>query len=73
VGGDGAAEAFCETLGALPPVAVAAEYERTVTEGRATLGEAVFAANWAEGRELSLDEAVSYASQDTSTSPREGE
>jgi len=57
----GAAEAFCDTLGARPPVAIAAEYERTVTEGRAALGEAVFAATWAEGRTMSLEQAIQYA------------
>jgi hypothetical protein len=57
----GAAEAFCETLGASPPVAVAAEYERTVTEGRAVLGEAGFAATWAAGRAMSLEQATEYA------------
>src|SRR5213076_3289175 len=35
----GAGEAFGETIGARPPVAIAAEYERTVAEGRAALGE----------------------------------
>jgi non-specific serine/threonine protein kinase len=57
----GAAEAFCETLGAHPPVAIRAEYERTVRQGRAVLGEAVFAATWAEGRSMSLEQAIDYA------------
>jgi tetratricopeptide (TPR) repeat protein len=57
----GAAEAFCEMLGARPPVAGPTEYERTVREGRAVLGEAAFAAIWAEGRTMSLDEATEYA------------
>ena len=57
----GAGEAFCETIGAHPPVAVAQEYERTVAEGRAALGDAAFAAAWAEGRAMSLELAVEYA------------
>jgi non-specific serine/threonine protein kinase len=57
----GAAETFCETLGARPPVAIAAEYERTVREGRAELGEERFAARWAEGRAMSLEQAIDYA------------
>jgi hypothetical protein len=57
----GAGEAFCETLGARPPVAIREEYERTVSEARAALGEAAFAAAWAEGRAMSLDQAVEYA------------
>jgi hypothetical protein len=57
----GAAAAFCETLEAQPPVADDKEYERTVSEARAALGEAAFAAAWAEGRAMTLDQAVAYA------------
>jgi non-specific serine/threonine protein kinase len=57
----GAEEAFCETLGARPPVAFVAQYERTVAEGRAVLGEAAFAAAWAAGRAMSLEQAVEDA------------
>jgi hypothetical protein len=59
----GAGEAFCETLDARPPVADRTDYERTVVEGRAALGEAAFAAAWAEGRAMSLGQAVEYALQ----------
>jgi len=61
----GAAEAFCEALGARPPVAVVLEYDRTVAEARAALGEAAFAAAWAEGRTMSLEEAMAYALSST--------
>jgi tetratricopeptide (TPR) repeat protein len=57
----GAVEAFCETVGARPPIAMAEEYERAIAEGRAVLGEAVFERAWAEGRTMSLDEATEYA------------
>jgi non-specific serine/threonine protein kinase len=57
----GASEAFCEILGARPPVGVAEEYERAAAEGRAVLGDTAFAAVWAEGRAMSLEEAVQYA------------
>jgi tetratricopeptide (TPR) repeat protein len=57
----GAAEAFCETLGARPPVTGVQEYEQTVAEGRAALGAAAFAAAWAEGRAMSLEEAIREA------------
>jgi non-specific serine/threonine protein kinase len=67
----GAAEAFCETLGARPPVAVAVEYERTVSEGRAGLGEAAFAAAWAAGRGMSLEQAVGFALEGGSASSGE--
>jgi hypothetical protein len=60
----GAAEAFCETLGARPPVANEADYERTVAEGRAGLGEAGFAAAWAEGRAMSLERATEYTPEE---------
>jgi hypothetical protein len=64
----GAGETFCETLGARSPVAVASEYVRTVAEGRAALGEAVFARAWAAGRALSLEDAIQFALEDTPSS-----
>ena len=42
-------------------MAVLEEDERTVAEGRTGLGEAAFAAAWAEGRAMSLEEALAYA------------
>jgi hypothetical protein len=62
----GAEEALCETFGTWPSVAInwsdgALEYERTVAGGRAALGEEGFAASWAEGRTLTLDQAIDYA------------
>jgi hypothetical protein len=57
----GAAEALCETLGERPPVTDPTEYERTLTEGRAALGEATFAAAWEEGRALPPGQAVEAA------------
>ena len=56
-----AGEAFCETLGARPPVADDTDYKRTVAAGRAALGEAAFAAAWAGGRAMALEETVAYA------------
>jgi hypothetical protein len=63
----GAAEAFCETLGARPPLGVAEDYQRTLADGRAVLGEAAFAAVWAEGRALSLEQAVLNALEEASS------
>jgi predicted ATPase/DNA-binding SARP family transcriptional activator len=57
----GAAEAQCEAMGASPPVADPAEYDRTVAAARGALGEEAFAAAWAEGRALSLDDVVAFA------------
>jgi tetratricopeptide (TPR) repeat protein len=57
----GAAEGLREALGApLPPVD-RAEHDRSVAAVRTALGEEAFTAAWAEGRAMSLDEAVAYA------------
>jgi ATP/maltotriose-dependent transcriptional regulator MalT len=57
----GAAEAHRARLGVdLMPRQVAG-YERNVADARNALGEAVFAAAWAEGRRLSADEARAEA------------
>ena len=69
----GAAEAYCETLGAPPPVADPTDHERTVAEGRSALGEAGFAAAWAEGRAMSLEQAIGCALEGSDASPNEGE
>jgi non-specific serine/threonine protein kinase len=57
----GAAEALGETLGRTLPIAVAAEYERTVAAAHAALREEAFAAAWEEGRAMTLEQAVAYA------------
>jgi predicted ATPase/class 3 adenylate cyclase len=57
----GAAEALREASGASIPPADHAEYERTVTAVRAQLDAATFAAAWAAGRALSLEQAIAYA------------
>jgi hypothetical protein len=57
----GAAEAVCADLGTALPVAIAEEYGRTVRGARSALGEEAFAAAWAEGRAMSLDDAIRYA------------
>jgi hypothetical protein len=57
----GAAEAARESLEAQMTPAEREEYDRHLSALRAQLSEAEFAAAWAEGRALSLDEAVAYA------------
>jgi tetratricopeptide (TPR) repeat protein len=57
----GAGAAFCEMLGASPPVADGTTYEATVAAGRAALGEPAFALLWTEGRALSEEQAIAYA------------
>jgi tetratricopeptide (TPR) repeat protein len=57
----GAAEALREAISApLPPVE-RADYERSVIEARAHVGEAAFAAAWTEGRTMTLEQAIAYA------------
>jgi hypothetical protein len=44
----------------VPPVA-RHDYDRDVAVARAQLGETAFAAAWAEGRAMTLEQAVAYA------------
>jgi predicted ATPase/DNA-binding SARP family transcriptional activator len=57
----GAAEGVARTLGRSLPVALREEYQRTVDGARSTLGEATFAAAWAAGRALTLEDAIAFA------------
>jgi non-specific serine/threonine protein kinase len=57
----GAAEALREALGAALHPLLHSGHEQAVGAMRAALGEAAFAAAWAEGRALPLDEAVALA------------
>jgi non-specific serine/threonine protein kinase len=56
-----AAEALRAVIGAPFIAAERAEYDQAVADVRAQLDDAGFAAAWAEGREMSLDQAVAYA------------
>jgi predicted ATPase/DNA-binding SARP family transcriptional activator len=62
----GAGDAACESLGMTPPVALPDWYRRTVQRARAALGEEAFAAAWAEGRAMTLPQAVDRALADLS-------
>jgi predicted ATPase/DNA-binding SARP family transcriptional activator len=57
----GAVEALREAMHVPFPPSEAAEFAPHMAAVRACLGEAAFAAAWAEGRVLSLDETVAYA------------
>ena len=59
----GAAEAVRMSLGAAQPPDLAEELERHLAPVRAALGEAAFAASWAAGRGMALDDAVDLALQ----------
>jgi non-specific serine/threonine protein kinase len=61
----GAAEAQREALGATLWPANRLEYERNLASLRAQLTEDAIAQTWAEGRQLSLAEAISLATQKT--------
>jgi predicted ATPase/class 3 adenylate cyclase len=57
----GAAAVLRDTMGALPELLVRAEIEAMVLRGRAALGEAGWAAAYAAGQALSLEEAIAEA------------
>ena len=57
----GSAEALREAIDAPIPPSRRADYERNVVETRAALGQEAFAAAWAEGRAMSLEQALAYA------------
>ncbi len=54
----GAAEALRESLGAPIPPVMRAAYERSVAAARTQLGEKAFAAAWAEGRAMTLEQVL---------------
>jgi predicted ATPase/DNA-binding SARP family transcriptional activator/Tfp pilus assembly protein PilF len=68
----GAAETLRRVGGiyAAPP-GERAEYEDALTAARATLGEAAFAAAWAEGGQMTMEQACTYALQDDEAPPRD--
>jgi hypothetical protein len=57
----GAAEALGEKMGKTLPIAVPDEFEHATQRAREALGEETYAAAWAFGRAMSMDDAVAYA------------
>ena len=57
----GATEALLETTGAVLWPADRIEYERDVSDLRAQLDEAAFDAAWAEGRAMTMEQAIETA------------
>jgi hypothetical protein len=57
----GAAEHLRAALGCRPAPAARATYERQFVLARAHLGDSAFAAAWAAGEALSLDQAIAEA------------
>ena len=58
-------EAQVESLGAVLAPDDRAEYEHGVAAARAQLDEEAFASAWAEGRDMSMDQAIEYALDQT--------
>ncbi len=57
----GAAEALREAIRTALPGADRDDYERSVAALRAAMGDEAFEAAWAEGRAMTMEEAVAYA------------
>jgi non-specific serine/threonine protein kinase len=60
----GAAAAVLEALGSPLPPPQQREYDRTVEQTQALLGEEAFATLWAQGQAMTLEQAVAYALED---------
>jgi tetratricopeptide (TPR) repeat protein len=56
-----AAEALRTSLGRQRSIADQADYDKRVASTRARLGDMAFAAAWAEGRAMTLEQAIEYA------------
>ena len=69
----GAAEALREAIGTLLPPVERVPYDRAVEALRTRLGEQAFAAAWAEGRTLSLEQALATPGQVALPVPTQGE
>jgi non-specific serine/threonine protein kinase len=61
----GAWEAALERIGAFPQPADKPEFDRISAAVRAQLDEATFEAAWAEGRKMTLEQAVAYALEES--------
>jgi hypothetical protein len=61
----GAAQAQRQVIGAGLPLGVRLDLERAVTAARAQLGEEAFAAAWAEGRAMTLEQAIAYTLEES--------
>ena len=57
----GAAEALREGIGAPLPPSERTRYDQQVAQVRSVIGEDAFAAAWAEGRAMTLEQVVKYA------------
>jgi hypothetical protein len=69
----GAALTLREAAGKPPQPGWRSACDQLILAARGALTEEAFAAAWAEGRALTLEEAVAYALQGGDTSPSEAE
>jgi hypothetical protein len=60
----GAAEALREAIGHLPNPQAQADYDDCLDATRSRLGVIAFEAAWAEGRAMTLEQAIEYALAD---------
>jgi hypothetical protein len=67
----GAAEALRAAIGHLPAPQDQANYEGRLASTRSRLGAAAFAAAWAKGRAMTMEQAIEYALT-ANTCPEEG-
>jgi predicted ATPase/class 3 adenylate cyclase/DNA-binding CsgD family transcriptional regulator len=65
----GAAEVLREAVSVPIPFVDRATYERTVTAVRSQLGEKAFAAAWAKGRTMTLEQALTLQEQEMVSAP----
>jgi predicted ATPase/DNA-binding NarL/FixJ family response regulator len=65
----GAAEALRRVVGAVLIPVFQADHDRALTTAQAALGESVFAAVWAEGRAMPVQQAIEYALEVASVGP----
>jgi hypothetical protein len=61
----GAAEALLEAAGAHLAAVDKSEWDRNVAAVRAQMDEVAFAAAWAEGREMTVKQAIAYGLEES--------
>jgi hypothetical protein len=57
----GAAEALRETINISMTAFERMEYDREISDLRANMDEAIFAKAWAEGRDMTMEQAIAFA------------
>lgn len=61
----GAAEVLREAIGSPLPVSERPRYDKQVAQARSTMKETAFAAAWAQGCAMKMEEAIAYALEHT--------